>query len=416
MTARNAGKNSGKNPEKGYVALFGWSLRAIEAIDRFDRRYIVVAPKWAEDYARQNDIPFIRWEFERVNDRSYELFEMLKAEGVDAAVPLFEETVEWAGAINARLMGQPRLFNQSMLFRDKAMMKRRAQMMGIRVGCFEVADDREDVRRFLQRVNDALLKLEGDRNDPIHIKPFDKAGCSGHRVIKTQDEVNFIHDDEFPCLMESHLDGKEFACEVFIQGRKIRFLNISEYVHLGYSVFIPAGPELEKWRPIITEAIENLIEAFDIDFGLIHPEYFLTKDGYMHFGEVAYRVPGGNAFELMERAYGFNAYQGMVLCFDPKTTEEEIQAFFPREVVDAKGHAGCFLVYPKKRVISDLQVPDEVEKDPYFDKHDLFMPVESKVAERVAFGNHYGTVYFFGEDPDRMRELLLKQEEYDFYV
>lgn len=27
-----------KNPNKGYVALLGWSLSAIEALDNFDRR------------------------------------------------------------------------------------------------------------------------------------------------------------------------------------------------------------------------------------------------------------------------------------------------------------------------------------------------------------------------------------------
>jgi len=402
--------------EKSYVALFGWSLRAIEAIDRFDRKYVVVAPSWAEEYATQNEIPYIRWDFERVNEQSGELYEKLAEEGVDVCVPLFEETVEWAGAINARLMKNPKLFNQAMLFRDKAMMKRRAQMMGIRVGCFEVADGPEDVRRFLMRVNAALLKLEGDPNDPIHIKPFDKAGCSGHRVIHTHEDIDFIHEDEYPCLMESHLEGKEFACEVFIKDRKIQFLNISEYVHLGYSVFIPAGKYLESWRPRITEAIEQLIEAYDIDFGLIHPEYFITSDGTLHFGEVAYRVPGGNAFELMERAYGFNAYQAMVMCFDPKTTQQELDDFFPTPVKDAKGHAGCFLVYPKKRVIQDVQIPEEVENDPYFEKHDLFMPAESKVADRTAFGNHYGTLYFFGDDADRMHEVLLRQEAYDFYI
>ncbi|MGB7385678.1 MAG: carboxylate--amine ligase, partial [Rhodococcus sp. (in: high G+C Gram-positive bacteria)] len=39
-----------KNPEKGYVALLGWSLAAVEALDKFDRRYLVVAPEWAEQY------------------------------------------------------------------------------------------------------------------------------------------------------------------------------------------------------------------------------------------------------------------------------------------------------------------------------------------------------------------------------
>ncbi len=413
---RDHKSNRNKNPEKGFVAILGWSLNAMDAIDRFDRPYVIVAPYWAEDFARENDIPFIPWNFERLNDRSMEIAQTLKDEGVNVAIPLYEETVEWAGAINSVLLDQPRLYGQALLFRDKALMKRRAQLGGIRVGIFEEAHDRDDVIRFLKRVNQTLLKLEGDPNDPIHMKAFDKAGCLGHRVIRTPEDVANIPDQEFPALLESHLDGWEFAVEAWIHNGKIRFLNISEYVTLGYSVFVPATPELESWREAITKQIEKLIKTFDIDFGFIHPEYFVTSDGEMYFGEVAYRPPGFNAFELMERAYGFNAYQGMVLAFDPKTTEEEIEAFFPVPVEGAKGYAGCFGVYPRRRVISELRIPEETEQHPYFDFHELQEPVEHKVTKRTAFGTHWGLVYFFGDDPHKMRDLLKHQEELDFYV
>ncbi|MGD8379455.1 MAG: carboxylate--amine ligase [Gammaproteobacteria bacterium] len=404
------------NPEKGYVALLGWSLNAIEALEKFDRRYVVVAPHWAEEFATKHNIPFIKWDFYRLNDRSMEIAQILKDEGVDVAIPLFEETVEWAGAINAVLLNKPRLYGQSILFRDKALMKRRAQLGGIRVGIFEEAHDRGDVIRFLKRVNQTLLKLDGDPDDPIHLKAFDKAGCLGHRVIRTPAEVETIPEEEFPLLMESHLDGWEFAVEAWVHNGKIRFLNISEYVTLGYSVFVPASPELESWRPQITREIEKLIKTFDIDFGFVHPEYFVTSDGTMYFGEVAFRPPGFKVFELLERAYGFNAYQGLVLAFDPRTTEEEIEAFFPTEVVDAKGHAGCFGVYPRRRVVSHLEVPEETEQDPYFEYHELSAPLEETVTKRTAFGTHWGLVYFFGDDPHRMRDLLKHQEELDFYV
>ena len=276
--------------------------------------------------------------------------------------------------------------------------------------------DQSDVIRFLKRVNQTLLKLDGDPNDPIHFKAFDKAGCLGHRVIRSPDDVAAIADDEFPALLESHLDGWEFAVEAWIKDRKIQFLNISEYVTLGYSVFVPATPELEKYRAKITEQIEKLIEVFDIDFGFIHPEYFVTNDGTMYFGEVAYRPPGFNAFELMERAYGFNAYQALVLAFDPKATQDELDAFFPTPVQDAKGHAGCFGVYPRRRVVSELSIPPETENDPYFEFHELAPPMESKVTKRSAFGTHWGLVYFFGDDPHRLRDLLKAQEDLDFYV
>ena len=405
-----------KDASKGYVALLGWSLNAVEAAEAFDRRYVVVAPDWAEEYCSQHDIPYLPWNFERLNERSIEIAHELLKMGVDVAIPLYEETVEWAGAINSVLLDKPRLFGQAMLMRDKSLMKRRAQLGGIRVGIFEEAHDRDDVVRFLRRVNQTLLKLDGDPNDPIHFKAFDKAGCLGHRIIRTPDDVDAIPDEEFPALIESHLDGWEFAVEVWIHGGKIRFLNISQYVTLGYSVFVPASPELEKYRDQITRQIEKLIKVFDIDFGFIHPEYFVTSDDEMYFGEVAYRPPGFKVFELLERVYGFNAYQGLIVCFDPKSTEEEVQAFFPREVVDAKGYAGCFGVYPRRRVVNRLEIPEETEDHPYFESHELPTPLQETVTKRTAFGTHWGLLYFRGDDPHEMYNLLKHQEELDFYV
>lgn len=405
-----------KDPNKGYIALLGWSLSAVEAAEDFDRRYIVVAPSWAEEYCTNNDIPYVAWDFERLNERSIEIAQKLKDMGVSVSIPLFEETVEWAGAINSVLQDKPKLLGQSMLMRDKSLMKRRAQLGGIRVGIFEEAHDKEDVTRFLRRVNQTLLKLEGDPNDPIHFKAFDKAGCLGHRVIRTPDDVDAIPDDEFPALIESHLDGWEFAVEAWIHDGKVKFLNISEYVSLGYSVYVPASPELEKYRDQIKKEIEKLIKVFDIEFGFVHPEYFLTSDGEMYFGEVAYRPPGFKVFELLERVYGFNAYQGLILAFDPKTTTEEIESFFPKEVVDAKGYAGCFGVYPRRRVVSQLEIPEATENHPYFESHELTAPMEEMVTKRTAFGTHWGLVYFVGDKADEMHKLLKAQEELDFYV
>lgn len=410
------GTEAAKDPDKGYVALLGWSVNAIKAAQTFNRRYVVVAPDWAADFCAANGIPFIPWDFTRLNDRSMEIATTLKDEGVDVAIPLFEETVEWSGAINAVLMDSPRMFGQSILFRDKALMKRRAQLGGIRVGIFEEAHEKEDVIRFMKRVNQTLLKLDGDPDDPIHVKAFDKAGCLGHRMIRTIDEIDHIPDEEYPLLMESHLDGWEFAVEAWIHDGRIQFLNISEYVTLGYSVFVPATAELESWRTAITRQIELLIKTFDIKFGLIHPEYFVTADGEMYFGEVAYRPPGFKAFELIERAYGFSAYQASMLVFDPKSTKEEVAAFFPREVEGATGHAGCFGVYPRHRVVSKLEMPKECIEHPYFESHELAAPAEETVPDRSAFGTHWGLVFFYGEDPVVMRDLLKAQEQLDFYV
>ncbi|TGB02911.1 ATP-grasp domain-containing protein [Halobacillus salinus] len=405
------------NPEtKPYLtALIGWSLQAIEVAARMERPFVVVGPPEFESYAEKHEIRFVGWDFNKLNEGSDQLYKKLNALGVEVAIPLYEECVEWAGALNARFRKEPRIFNRSLLLRDKGMMKRKAQIAGIKVGVFEEAHNKEDVVRFLRRVNDALLKVDGDVLDPIHVKPLDKAGSVGHMAIRTIDEIDLIEENAFPLLMESHLDGQEFSVEAFVHKGKVQFLNVTEYVRLGYSNFVPASPSLREKRPLIEEAVQQLVDAFEIEYGVIHPEYFITPNGTLHFGEVAARVPGGHIFELIERAYGFSAYEAQILCSDPKTTQEELDAFFPSPY-DYKGYAGCLMVHPQKDFVNDLEVPDELEQNSYFEKHDLFTPAQGKVAERIGFGNHYGTIFFFGEDSEEMRYLLKEYEEYDFYV
>lgn len=126
--------------------------------------------------------------------------------------------------------------------------------------------------------------------------------------------------------------------------------------------------------------------------------------------------PGFKAFELIERAYGFNAYQASMLVFDPKSTKEEVVEFCPREVVDAKGYAGCFGVYSRRRVVSKLEMPKETIEHPYFESHELVAPAEETVPDQATFGMHWGLIFFFGDDPIKMRDLLKAQEELDFFI
>ncbi|KKB44038.1 hypothetical protein QY96_00230 [Bacillus thermotolerans] len=47
-------------------------------------------------------------------------------------------------------------------------------------------------------------------------------------MIHNAADISDIPEEDFPCLMESHLDGQEFSCEAFIHNGKVKFLNITE--------------------------------------------------------------------------------------------------------------------------------------------------------------------------------------------
>ncbi len=406
---------------KSTIALLGWSLPAIEAAQKLDRNYVVVSYPAFEDYASENDIPFVPWDFDSLNEvhNGLELAEKLEEEGASVAVPLFEETVEWAGAVNAQLRQDPRLLNRAYLVRNKVVMKRKALLGGLRVGLFEEVDSYEEIYKFLKRLNEANLQLEGEEDAWIHLKPFSAAGTIGHKLLRSRDDITAkVTPQDFPCLIESHLPGKEFSCEVFVHEGKIRFLNITEYVHLGYSNFIPCSPELrEKWDKIY-EANQRLVDTFGIEYGVLHPEWFLTEDDDLSFGEVATRVPGGHIFELIENAWGVNAYQAFFLCSDPATTEEELNQFFPDHQELPGQYASSLMVYPKQGHITKLNIPAELTEDDYFESHTLpeLTQAQKISGDREGFGNHYGTIFFKGEDPKRMKELLRHYEDVSFYV
>ena len=93
------------------VALLGWSLSAIESIQKMERPFVVVSFPEFEQTAKENDIPFVGWDFKEWNEQSnsLQLKELLDEHNADFAVPLYEETVEWAGALNSIYRDDPRL-------------------------------------------------------------------------------------------------------------------------------------------------------------------------------------------------------------------------------------------------------------------------------------------------------------------
>lgn len=402
-------------------ALVGWSLPVIESVQKAGLPFVVVSFPDFASYAEEHDIPFVGYHLDEYgsHSNSLALAELLEPFGVDVAVPLYEETVEWAGALNSIYRNDPRVLNRAFLFRNKAMMKRKALLGGLRVGLFEEVYDLGQVHKFLDRLNEAELQLDGEDDAWFHAKPFAAAGTIGHHFIKSREDIERkMKLKDFPCLVESHLDGQEFSCEAFIHKGKVKFLNITEYVKLGYSNFIPAGPELENKRELIHNEVQKLVDLFGIEFGMIHPEWFVSEDGKkINFGEVACRIPGGHILELCSKAYDFDALLAFVVSHDPNMPEEELEKYLPAKDYKPEKHYGNVMVFPKTRQISRLEIPQELLEEPYYLSNNLTQPIgNQKINDREGFGNHFGTIDFAGEDYQKIRELLKHYEDVPFYV
>lgn len=401
-------------------ALMGWSLPVIESMQKANKPFVVVSFPDFESYAKENNIPFVPYQLDEFGDHSNSraLAELLQPYNVDVAVPLYEETVEWAGALNSIYWDDQRVLNRAFLFRNKAMMKRKALLGGLRVGLFEEVSSHEQVHNFLNRLNEAELQLPGEKDAWFHVKPFSSAGTVGHRFIKSREDIDKkIRITDFPCMVESHLTGDEFSVEAFVHGGKIQFLNITEYVKLGYSNFIPAGPELESKRDLIHQETQKLVDIFGIKYGMIHPEWFINEDGKLNFGEVACRIPGGHILDLAGQAYGFDALLAFVMIHDPNMTQAELDDLFAATRQKPERHFGNVMVFPQKGQITQLVIPDELKEEPYYLDNNLVAPMAPmKISDRDGYGNHFGTVNFAGEDAERMRSLLKHYQQVQFYI
>lgn len=402
-------------------ALLGWSLQVIESAKKLNKDYVVVSFKEFGQYADEHNIPFVAWDFNqdwKGLDTAKPLKELLDPFNADVAIPLFEETVEYAGALNSMYRDDPDIYHQCYFFRNKAIMKRRAYLGGLRVGLFEEVQSKEEVHKFYRHLNESQLHEKEGKEYWVHLKPFDQAGTVGHKLLRNEEDIeNKVVEDDFPCMVESHLSGTEFSTEGFVHNGELIFLNITEYVHLGYSNIVPAGPELESKRDKIEARVKELIDAFGMNNGFLHAEWFINGNDKISFGEVAARIPGGHILELVSEAYDFDCFHAYILCHDPDVSNEELREIFPEKEMKPDKYSGCLMIYPEEGTISKLEIPDELINDPYFERHTLTELIwQQKVKEREGFGNHYGTVFFRGEDPDKMREILSSYEAVHYYV
>ncbi|MDR4493032.1 MAG: hypothetical protein R3B74_01155 [Nitrospirales bacterium] len=75
----------------------------------------------------------------------------------------------------------------------------------------------------------------------MHLKPCRRPAVSDMCLSKPTRHYPSLPDDAFP-VWPSHLAGQEFWLNAVIHNGKIEFMNITEYVHLGYSQIVPETP------------------------------------------------------------------------------------------------------------------------------------------------------------------------------
>lgn len=224
---------------------------------------------------------------------------------VERVFPLFEGDVLPASRAR-RDHGIPGLTpDQALNFRDKNVMHRRAEELGVRVARSCRPDTIGAVTEFAEEVG-----------YPIVVKPYAGWACGRTYRVDGPAELRGVWqemgDDRHEYRVEEFIRGTEYHVDSLFKDGEAVFAQLSRYT---YSVLEyrnePGGTisrkhDLSAGEQRILDLNTVVLRGFGLDTGVVHAEFFLLDDGDVVFGEAGARAGGGSIVPAIEAGRGIN--------------------------------------------------------------------------------------------------------------
>lgn len=238
--------------------------------------------------------------------------------------PLFEGDVLPAARAR-RDHGIPGLTpDEALNFRDKNVMHRRAEELGVRVARSTRPDTVGAVAEFAEQVG-----------YPVVIKPYAGWACGSTYRVDDRAALDRVwaqmRDDRHEYRVEEFVSGAEYHVDSLMRGTQIVFEQLSKYT---YSILEykdePGGTISRKYD--LTEPEQRIVglnaeilRGFGMVTGVAHAEFFLTDAGEVVFGEVGARAGGGSIVPAVIAGRGINlAGEWCRLELDPAHTPDAV--------------------------------------------------------------------------------------------
>ncbi|MBE5936500.1 MAG: ATP-grasp domain-containing protein [Lachnospiraceae bacterium] len=159
---------------------------------------------------------------------------------------------------------------------------------------------------------------------PLIIKPVDLSSSRGVMKINTPEELDEAIDyamswsNKKQAIIEEFIEGKEYSGESIAYNGQYKLLVVTEKSTTGAPHFVetghkqPANLSSEMYKKV-EDTLYKAFAAMDIQYGAIHPEFRITKEGRICFMEIGARM-GGDCIgsDLVPISSGYD-YMGMVI-------------------------------------------------------------------------------------------------------
>jgi carbamoyl-phosphate synthase large subunit len=327
---------------------------------------------------------------------------------LDAGVP----TVAYV----AEKMGLPGIgYNCSLKFKNKYLMMREAQKVGVDVPEFAIASTLEEAGRKAEEIG-----------FPIVLKPADQEASRG--VIKVNNraelEDNFAvtlgYSETGYALIEEFISGREYITQGFTQNYSYTNLTIS--LHYPFDIpnlFIPKM-RIAKDTRLISNAVEEriiqttkkLVQGFGLKFGVVHAEYLYDEvRDKIYLVEIAAR--GGGVFtssDVVPLASGINVNELLVDLATGQTKEVDLAGF-------RTGMAGYLCFALPECTITAMENADKLLEIPGIYKVFLDTVYVGKTIEKMKDKSmRFGPIIFYGQtESDCMQSLQRVRETLKIY-
>lgn len=177
---------------------------------------------------------------------------------------------------------------------------------------------------------------------PLICKPVDLSSSRGVmkidnlKQLKESLDYAFGWSEKKEVILEEYIDGPEYSGECIAYQGKYKLLAITEKHTTGAPHFVETG---HKQPAQLEERMVNKIEqtlfkafaAMKIEYGAIHPEFRITKEGKIYFMEIATRM-GGDCIgtDLTPLSSGYD-FMGMVIDVGCGTAPDFSKIYSPKK-------------------------------------------------------------------------------------
>ena len=199
---------------------------------------------------------------------------------------------------------------------DKYLMRKAMKEGGVDSPNFMLVTD----KMTMQDIREASAEF----SYPLICKPVDLSSSRGVCKIENQDELKDALDyalewsKKKEVILEEFIEGSEYSGESIAYQGRYKLLAVTEKHTTGAPHFVETGHrQPAPLAPVMFEKIEQTLykafAAMRIEYGAIHPEFRITKDGKIYFMEIATRM-GGDCIgtDLTPLSSGYD-FMGMVI-------------------------------------------------------------------------------------------------------